>query len=75
VTAIQFSQNTKSRYAAAYQDGCVAVWDTTKRDPLCVFKQHASSCMCVAFSSLNNILMATGGLDSSIALYDIAAKK
>jgi WD40 repeat protein len=75
VTSVQFSTHNKNRFASAYEDGCVAIWDTTKKEPVCTLKEHEGPCTCVIFSPLNNILMATGGLDSSIGLYDTSAKK
>jgi WD40 repeat protein len=75
VSCLQYSPGNVANLASAYEDGSVILWDSAKESPIASFKNHTSLCTSVVISSVNQVLMISGGLDSVISLYDTAKKK
>ena len=75
VTSLQYTPKTASNLAAAYDDGTVILWDTTKESTFGVFKNHTGPSTAIAISPLNTMLMVSAGLDKQIVIYDITARR
>ena len=62
--------------AMALDDGSMCFWDTLQSSLYHHFKGvHTASAMAVAFSPINNLFMASVGIDKSIIMYDVNSRK
>ena len=69
---IKFSPFRKNLLAVAGNDGSVAVWDINSRSMQTNFSAaHSSRVSSLAFSTYNDILLCSAGLDKNINFYDI----
>jgi WD40 repeat protein len=75
VTSIHYSASNIGHLGASYEDGSVVLWDVSKEQPQCVFKEHTSICTSLVSSPINAILMVSGGMDNLLVMYDTSAKK
>lgn len=73
---IQYSFFKKAYLAAVSDDGSLYLWDTNTNKLLTTFNNaHKAPATALAFSPLNNLLLASCGLDKRILCYDIMSKK
>lgn len=73
---IQYSFFKKAYLAAVSDDGSLYLWDTNTNKLLTTFDDaHKAPATALAFSPLNNLLLASCGLDKRILCYDIMSKK
>lgn len=75
VTSIHYSASNIGHLGASYEDGSVILWDVSKEQPQCVFKEHASICTFIVSSPINAFLMVSGGMDNLLVMYDTSTKK
>lgn len=75
VTSLHYSALNTGSLGAGYEDGSVILWDVSKEQPTCVFKEHNSTCTSIVSSPINAILMVSGGLDNVFIMYDTTTKK
>ncbi|PIK33196.1 hypothetical protein BSL78_29991 [Apostichopus japonicus] len=69
---IQYSYFKKSYLAAVSDDGGLYLWDTNSTKLLASFSgAHKAPATALAFSPLNNLLLASCGLDKKIICYDV----
>lgn len=69
---IQYSYFKKSYLAAVSDDGGLYLWDTNSTKLLASFSSaHKAPATALAFSPLNNLLLASCGLDKKIICYDV----
>lgn len=62
--------------AMALDDGSICLWDTLQSSLYHHYKcVHTASAMTVAFSPINNLFMASVGIDKTIIMYDVNSKK
>lgn len=73
---IQYSFFKKSYLAAVSDDGGLYLWDTNSTKLLVSFSNaHKAPATDLSFSPLNNLLLASCGLDKKILCYDVMGKK
>ncbi|XP_046841301.1 protein NEDD1-like [Xenia sp. Carnegie-2017] len=66
----------KSLLGSVSDDGALNIWDTNTKKISCSFHDgHAAPAMDLSFSPMNDMLLATVGLDKRIVFYDILGKK
>ena len=75
VTSIHYSPLNIGSLAASYEDGSAILWDVSKEQPYCVFKEHNSFCTSIVSSPINAILLLSGGLDNYFNMYDTTTKR
>ncbi|XP_035676185.1 protein NEDD1-like isoform X3 [Branchiostoma floridae] len=72
---IQYSYFKRSLLGSVSDSGTVVLWDTNTRRPLHSFKDaHHAPATALTFSPVNDMLMATVGLDKKICCYDVQGK-
>ena len=63
-------------FGSVGDDSKLIVWDTRRDAPVHeVTKAHESDVNCISFNPFNEFLLATGGLDSVVALWDLRNMK
>ena len=70
ITDTCFSTAARGALGLATDDGCVALWDAGARARLAHFAEHRGVCTSLAFSPLNALLLASGGMDGRVCFYD-----
>lgn len=76
IHAIQYSRFKKALLGSVSDDGALNVWDTnTKKIVVSFPDEHTAPAMGLSFSPMNDMLLATVGLDKRIIFYDILGKK
>ncbi|KAI5776192.1 quinon protein alcohol dehydrogenase-like superfamily [Geopyxis carbonaria] len=69
ILATQFSPASSSRMVSASGDGTARIWDCNTETPIHTLKGHKSWVLCVSWSPDGN-LIATGGMDNSVYVWD-----
>lgn len=73
---LKFSPFKKELLASACDDGSVELWDVQRRFLQHTFsRSHSMSCTSIAFSSVNQMLSCSGGLDKKMIFYDTMDKR
>ena len=76
IKMIKFSPFKKSSLAVAANDGSVTIWDVNARAQSVSYPSaHSARVSSLAFSTFNDILLCSAGLDKNINFYDIFQKK
>ena len=74
VTCLHVPSLGSTKVASGYEDGTLVIWDTTSCASVRSQVIHTNKLTGLAFSPKNSRLVATVGLDGSLALVDIAAR-
>ncbi|XP_072181527.1 protein NEDD1-like [Diadema setosum] len=73
---IGYSHFKKSLLAAASDDGSLSLWDTNTNKMVSAFSDaHSAPAMSLCFSPVNNLLLASAGLDKKVVCYDVNGRK
>ncbi|XP_028398227.1 protein NEDD1-like isoform X2 [Dendronephthya gigantea] len=76
VHAIQYSRFKKALLGAVSDDGALNIWDTNTMKMAVSFPDnHTAPARDLSFSPMNDMLLASVGLDKKIVFYDILGKK
>ena len=75
ILSLNYSMHKPHLLASAGEDGSVHVWDTTRSKILCSFHEHNAPCISAQWTSLNEVLLISAGLDKKIFLYDIEERR
>ncbi|XP_041457749.1 protein NEDD1-like [Lytechinus variegatus] len=72
VRDVGYSYFKKSLLAAASDDGSLTLWDTNTSKLVTSFSDaHNAPATALSFSPLNNLLLASSGLDKRVVCYDV----
>ena len=73
---VGYSFFKKSLLAAASDDGSLTLWDTNTNKLVTSFGDaHNAPTTALSFSPLNNLLLASSGLDKRVVCYDVNGKR
>ena len=76
VRDVQFSYFKKSLLGAVSDDGALNLWDCNTRKIIASFSSdHKAPATGLSFSPVNDMLLASVGLDKKIVFYDVQGKK
>ena len=76
IHALQYSRFKKALLGSVSDDGALNIWDTNTKKTIVSFPdEHTAPAMDLSFSPMNDMLLATVGLDKKIVFYDILGKK
>ncbi|RKO92109.1 WD40-repeat-containing domain protein [Blyttiomyces helicus] len=76
ITSIAFSANHRARFAAAGDEGIVAVWDATSstRDPIAIVPHaHEAPIRGLAIVNIGKEVLCSVGLDCGVRVFEVAA--
>lgn len=74
IRGLEYSRYDKTMLSTASDDGEVSIWDVEKETIRHTFSSHNAPAMDLSFSTINALLMVSGGLDKKIIFYDAQAK-
>lgn len=72
---IEYSPFERSRIAACTDTGKVQVWESSRAKLLTSISAHVAPCSAIAFSQVNAALLISAGLDKTVKLHDVRARK
>lgn len=72
---IEYSPFERSRIAVCTDTGKVQVWESSRAKLLTSIAAHVAPCSAIAFSQVNAALLISAGLDKTVKLHDIRARK
>lgn len=73
---VGYSFFKKSLLAAASDDGSLTLWDTNTSKLVTSFSDaHNAPTTALSFSPLNNLLLASSGLDKRVVCYDVNGRR
>lgn len=76
IHALQYSKFKKALLGSVSDDGAMNIWDTNSKKVVASFPdQHQAPAMDICFSPMNDMLLASTGLDKKIIFYDVLGKK
>lgn len=74
IRGLEYSKYDKTLLSTSSDDGEVSLWDVEKETIKHTFSSHNAPAMDLSFSTINALLMVSGGLDKKIIFYDAQAK-
>ena len=76
VTSVSFSSDgTLLASAPVWQDGMVELWDVATRERIATLQGHTEGASSVSFSASDGALLATGGWDGKVILWDVLKRE
>ena len=76
VTSVSFSSDgTLLASAPVWQDGMVELWDVATRERVATLQGHTEGASSVSFSASDGALLATGGWDGKVILWDVLKRE
>lgn len=74
IRGLEYSKYDKTMLSTTSDDGAVSLWDVEKETIKHNFSSHSAPAMDLSFSTINALLMVSGGLDKKVIFYDAQAK-
>ena len=76
IHALHYSRFKKALLGSVSDDGAMNIWDTNTKKIVASFPdQHRAPATDICFSPMNDMLLASTGLDKKIIFYDVLGKK
>lgn len=74
IRGLEHSRYDRAMLSTTSDDGVVCLWDIEKQAIRHKFTSHNAPAMDLSFSTINALLLASGGLDKKIIFYDAQSK-
>ena len=74
VMDVKLQSNTEDVFASASLDGTIKVWNINSKNSNYTLKGHKAGINCIEFSKGNRPLLASGGDDFAVIIWDLAAR-